>query len=387
MNILFFRSKTFLAEEIPNALQTVVGTSARVINIPEKIDSTSVESVFEQLSSFLPAVVLSVNNAGYDFAGELEKRLISSGSCVINWYTDDPFYEEIFYNVRTAPSPARIDFVTERSFVEPLRQRGFNAHYLPLATDPRYFPKLALEQFTREVAFVGSSSLEFMDQIITEEIGAAIQKNAALVQQCKSMYYGNPSFDLRSLLCSQRERWEPTISVPPEKFLFALQWLIGFFYRRDAIVDIATSFGNQFTCFGDPYWSKFIDPQRVSTEACYYTNLASTYQSTKINLNFNRIQIRTSFTQRVFDTKACGAFLLTERRAENRALFETEGPAQEIVEFGTLDECKQLISYYLAHDDERMRIGENGRDKVLADHTYVCRLKTMLEIAKTTWGV
>ncbi len=387
MNILFLKSKTFLAEEIPNALSRLRGMSVTVITTPEKIAGESVDSVFQQLKPYLPALVISINNAGYDFGGHLAKLLTEAGSYLANWYTDDPFYETIFYGARVHPSASRVDFVTEPTFVASLRNQGFSAHYLPLATDPHYFPHLEAAEFERDIAFVGSSSLQFMDSVVNESIGNAIQERVSFFQECKHRYDQNPRIDLWEFLRNHEHQWKKGLRVEPEKFLFGMQWMIGYLYRRDAVVALAHAYGTRFTVFGDPYWQKFIDQRRVSTEACYYTNLFRYYATTRINLNLNRIQIRTSFTQRVFDTKACGGFLLTEKRAENGNVFITEGPDREIVEFESIAHCKELIDYFLIHEDERKTIAKRGRDKILANHTYDNRIETILDTCRKGWGI
>lgn len=140
-------------------------------------------------------------------------------------------------------------------------------------------------------------------------------------------------------------------------------------------------------CFGDIYWIKFIDKSQLSTDACYYTNLCSYYRSTKINLNINRIQIATSFTQRIFDCKASGAFILTEKRLLNNRFFVTEGSKKEIVEFSSWPECMQCIDYYCEHDEQRQQIALAGREKVLVHHTYDRRIEQMFEIGKKEWGI
>ena len=119
MHILYLNSKTFLAREIVNALRKRVDLRVTTASIAEKPAPEGVAAVFEQLKPHLPAIVLSVNNAGYDFAGKLEDLLLGAGCCIANWSTDDPFYERTFYGARMAPSPRRMDFVSEESFVAP----------------------------------------------------------------------------------------------------------------------------------------------------------------------------------------------------------------------------------------------------------------------------
>ena len=388
MNVIFFKSKTFLAREVENALRKRGDINLLVAALPERLPPHAAQSVFEQIKNRLPALVISINDAGTDLQGNLGDLLTASGSLLCNWYLDDPFYEEIFYNRKTVEAKNRIDFVSEASFVPMLQQRGRSAFFLPLAVDPLYFNRDKPVEFIRDVAFVGNSSLEWLDTLIKEDARAQLEKFAPLMAALKKMYYRSPATaDLRSYLVDNAALWENAVALDREKFLFLTQWMVGYLYRKELIVAIAGAFKNRFTCFGDIYWSTFIDPALVSTDACYYTNLSDYYRSTKVNLNINRIQIKTSFTQRIFDCKAAGAFVLTEKRALNSRYFVTEGPQQELVEFSSWPECIRLIDYYCAHEEERQSIALAGRDKVLRLHTYDTRIQQMFETCKKIWGI
>jgi spore maturation protein CgeB len=388
MNVIFFKSKTFLAREVENALKKRGDINLVVAALPERIPPHVAQSVFEQLKNRLPALIISINDAGSDLQGNLSDLLSASGSLLCNWYLDDPFYEEIFYNRKTVAAKNRIDFVSEASFVTTLQERGRNVFFLPLAVDPLYFNRDKPVEIKRDVAFVGNSSLEWLDTVIKEDALGQLEKFAPLMATLKKMYYQSPATaDLRSYLVDNSTLWENAIALDREKFLFLTQWMVGYLYRKDLIVAIAGAFQSRFTCFGDIYWSTIINPALVSTDACYYTNLGDYYRSTKVNLNINRIQIKTSFTQRIFDCKAAGAFVLTEKRALNSRYFITEGPQQELVEFSSWPECIRLIDYFCAHEDERQEIALAGRDKVLQFHTYDKRIQQMFETCKKVWGI
>jgi spore maturation protein CgeB len=282
----------------------------------------------------------------------------------------------------------RLDFVSEESFVPKLIEKGYKAFFLPLAVDPLYFNLEGAVDLARDVAFVGNSSLEWLDTLITEEVQKELEKFAPLITTLKTMYCKNPSqADLKAYLIDNQEQWGNKTGLAREKFLFLMEWLVGYFYRRDFIIEISKHFKDRFTCFGDIYWSRFIDASQVSTDACYYTNLCSYYRSTRVNLNINRIQIKTSFTQRIFDCKASGAFVLTEKRPLNGRYFVTEGPEKELVEFSSRRKCMELIDYYCEHDDERQRIALAGREKVLKLHTYDARIDLMFETCRKEWGI
>jgi spore maturation protein CgeB len=388
MNVVFFKSKTFLARELENALRKRNDIRLLVSAIPEKIPPQAAQSVVDQLSNHLPAIVISINDAGYDLQGVLSDLLSSAGCYQCNWYLDDPFYEAIFFNRRLPDMKNRLDFVSEESFVPMMREKGYTAHFLPLATDPLYFNTTGDAGYQRDCAFVGNSSLNFLDSVITKETSKEFERHARLIGDLKKAYFSDPGgTDIKKLLLTNALQWKNTTAMPPDQFLFRMDWLIGYFYRRDFVIEVARKLKNRFTCFGDMYWSKFIDPAQVSTDACYYSNLCGYYRSTKVNLNINRIQIRTAFTQRIFDCKASGAFLLTEKRALNERYFKNRGKDRELVEFTSWQECLELIDYYCEHEEERERIARSGMEKVLAEHTYDNRVESIFALCRREWGV
>ncbi len=385
MNIIFFNSHTFLTKEIINSLKKRLDHQSIIVNIPQYPAAIQVNSIFEQLKNYLPGLVLIINDAGCDYNGVLIKKLIDCGCLIANWYHDYPFYEAIFQGRQTFPSPARIDFVSEKSFLPEMVERGFNAHFLPLATDISFFHPSESVELTRDVAFVGNSSCGFLDSIMTEERVRELEKLLPLQVLIKKKYIADPRFDIFHFLLENKRLWQGKTSLKDDELLFCIEWMIGYLYRRDFIKAIASRYKTRFFCFGDPYWKNFLDPSLVSTEACYYTNLCDIYKSTKVNINVNRIQIRTSFTQRIFDCAASGAFIITEKRECNKQFFKTGGTGQELVEFESIGQCTDLIDYYLVHEEERKTIAEAAYQNVTRYHTYDIRISQMLETCRKYW--
>lgn len=387
MNILFFSSHTFLTKEILNVLSKKYGNQYIIVDIPQYPTPNQISSIFEQMQPFLPGLVLAINDAGFDFKGTMSKKLIAAGCLIVNWYHDYPFYEEVFMERIMEPSKFRIDFVTEESFLPEMQERGFTAHFLPLATDPYFFKSENKIELVRDIAFVGNSSTEFLDSIMTEERIVELEKLLSIQVEAKRRYRSDSRFDVNQYLLQNKNLWSGKTSLKDREVIFCIEWMIGYLFRRDFIKSIAAKYKQRFTCYGDPYWRNFMDPLQVSTEACYYTNLCNIYRSTKVNINVNRIQIRTSFTQRIFDCAASGAFIITDRRKCNQRYFNLSGPERELVEFDSLEQCCKLIDYYLDHEDERKQIADAAHKKVMKYHTYENRINEMLEICKSHWGL
>jgi spore maturation protein CgeB len=80
---------------------------------------------------------------------------------------------------------------------------------------------------------------------------------------------------------------------------------------------------------------------------------------------------------RTFELAACGAFQLVDRRLLLPELFAED----ELALFSTMSELKGAVEFYRAHPEKRAEVAAKGRARVLAEHTYVHRMRTLLEHA------
>ena len=106
---------------------------------------------------------------------------------------------------------------------------------------------------------------------------------------------------------------------------------------------------------------------------------AKIYNASKMGLNIHAIQTRIGgVNTRTFELLACGRFQLVDRVAGVEELLE---PDAEIVCYRSPEEARALARRYLADPVTRNRIAAKGRERVLAEHTYVCRMRTLLALA------
>ncbi len=106
------------------------------------------------------------------------------------------------------------------------------------------------------------------------------------------------------------------------------------------------------------------------------TDSYKVFQASKINLNLTLRSIESAVPLRVFDIMSAGGFVLTNWQEEAVELFEED---KEIVTFKTPEEMLEKIDYYLAHDDERKKIGRKGLEKVQSCYTYHHQLGKITE--------
>lgn len=109
------------------------------------------------------------------------------------------------------------------------------------------------------------------------------------------------------------------------------------------------------------------------------TVAARIYSAAKICLNIHSDQTHEAgLNLRTFEVLATGAFQLMDAVPGMEELLE---PQQEIAAYHSPEEAKDLAEYYLRHPDERARIAQRGRARVLKEHTYVHRMRSLLRAA------
>lgn len=78
---------------------------------------------------------------------------------------------------------------------------------------------------------------------------------------------------------------------------------------------------------------------------------------------------------RIYEVLGTGSFLLTERLSGDNPF-----SPDQLVQFGDMNDLREKLGYYLAHDRERETIAANGHAAALAGHTYVHRAKELVEV-------
>jgi len=88
-------------------------------------------------------------------------------------------------------------------------------------------------------------------------------------------------------------------------------------------------------------------------------------------------EVRLSMSVRIYTAVGCGAFYMCKHV---EGIEEVMMPGKEIEVFHDYEEMIDKIRFYLKNEEKRKKIAEAGRKRVLKDHTYQVRFKTMFEI-------
>ncbi|NDV19141.1 glycosyltransferase [Pseudodesulfovibrio sp. JC047] len=116
---------------------------------------------------------------------------------------------------------------------------------------------------------------------------------------------------------------------------------------------------------------------RISPEEC-----VKIFNATTINLNLHSsVQAESLVTggdfvnPRTFELAACGAFQLVDTRSLLGEAFENN----ELATFNSIKELTDKIDLFLNDPAARTQFAMRGRARVLKDHTYVQRMRTLID--------
>lgn len=84
---------------------------------------------------------------------------------------------------------------------------------------------------------------------------------------------------------------------------------------------------------------------------------------------------------RVFEAPGCGGFQLCDWKMEIPELYKVDS---EIACYTSIDELREKLSFFLGNENERQRIQQMGYKKTHEQHTYVHRLREMLNICSSS---
>lgn len=115
----------------------------------------------------------------------------------------------------------------------------------------------------------------------------------------------------------------------------------------------------------------------IHPESLYGKKYAEALSCAKISLCFLRKINRDLQTSRSIEIPACKGFMLAERTDEHLELFEEN---KEAVYFSNDDELLEKVRYYLANEQERVEISNNGYVKCLnGEYSYDDRVIEILK--------
>lgn len=348
-----------------------------------------VQKLIERVLKTRPALVLSVNGLGLDPEGVVGGLLKKMGIVSATWFVDSP---ELFLSHKPNSVKHSGVFCCDPDYRGKLEPHGItHAFYLPLACDSTRFCLASKQPLNTKTAF----DVSFVGTTWTRKLGL-VHKNFTFPKTVLKQYKTVSTDLVEQILRSCGGVFEnPTESFIKERHpefydivrklspqlyngaLHLVLWEANRMYRKCTF----SSFSDvKLALFGDDYWPKLVSPVSGNytffPEFSYYDDtLESLYRTSKISLNCSSAQMANASNQRVFDVPAAGGFLLTDNRAQLADLFD---PDKEIATYGCIEELGEMMEKYLSDRQEANRITHAARKRILHEHTYMHRVRSML---------
>lgn len=308
----------------------------------------------------------------------------------IAWIYDSPlisvFHESVFNSMN------RI-FVFDKAMYDRLLQLDIpHIYYMPLAANTARINALNItaedeSQYSCDISFVGSlyeknSYNDLMHQLPTEVV--VPMNNYLMHNLCNWHEVRNWPIlpDIPTAFLTNKS-YSDTSAI--DKFQMPSNMYLGLVFlsrklaemeRITALNTLAEQFPVDLYTTGQ---SEHISNLRVHPPVNYYTALGKVYYFSKINLNFTLPSIETGIPLRIYDIMAYGGFVMSNYQKEFDTLFT---PGKDLVVFHDLIELKDLTAYYLAHEDERIRIAAQGYQTVNRYYSYEHQLQKMIAICE-----
>lgn len=108
-----------------------------------------------------------------------------------------------------------------------------------------------------------------------------------------------------------------------------------------------------------------------------YNSLPLIFKNSKINLNITLRSIQSGIPLRCMDIMGAGGFLLTNFQVDFLDYFV---PGEDFIYYESEEDCLSKIGYYLSHEEERRQITTNVLGKMEEKHTFVHRVKEIMEV-------
>ncbi len=390
--VLLFDAPYFLTIEVKKALARL-GAVVSAFPVKEEKRGTGrfVEDLLREVLAFRPDCILTINHLGFDREGALTGLLERLQLPLASWFVDNPHL--ILHDYEALASPWCKLFTWDADTVPSLLAAGFaHAAHLPLGTDAERFAPPAASfppdhPWRADVSFVGASmASQARNPFRALALWPDLTRNHG---EIAGAFAAEDGSSVREFLARRRpELYAAWKALPTREarldYELLITWEATRRYRRGCVEKLMDFHP---LIVGDAEWENAFPDcgrrWRRLDEIGYYEDLPRFYPLSKINFNCTSAQMKGAVNQRVFDVPACGAFLLTDHRRQLDALFE---PGREVVCWRRPEEIPELVERFLRDAAGRAAVAKAARARVLAEHTYEHRLKTLLASMRETFG-
>ncbi|MDO5126682.1 MAG: DUF3880 domain-containing protein [Eubacteriales bacterium] len=309
----------------------------------------------------------------------------------ISWVYDNPLIS--LYD-KSIVNSCNYVFMFDSAECKRLQNMGIcTVFYMPLAVNPKRLDKI---EITKEDKRLFSSDVSIVASLYNEKhnlydrMAPKLSKYTrgyleGLMDVQKSLFGGfileEPLYktEIISDMYKALPYQIPNESFASQQYVYANYFLArktAYMQRTEYISELSKCFDMKVYSGGD--LSSIPLAKHMGT-VDYMTDMNKVFRLSKINLNITLPSIQSGIPLRAMDIMGNGGFLLTNYQKDMFDFFE---PEVDFVYYTSLDEAKELISYYLEHEDERKCIAANAKEKMTKYHSFEDRIKDTLYIVE-----
>ncbi|MGN0348699.1 MAG: DUF3880 domain-containing protein [Roseburia sp.] len=386
MYILLYRWRAYNYRDIEETFKRL---GHRVDNLEQELGSYDVSPEFEWV------LEQKIRENCYDWVFTVNYFAIISNVCqrlgvkYVSWTCDNPLismYHESVYN------SCNYIFTFDRTNYLEFSQMGVqNIWHLPLAVDTERIDAVLSQStdtgiYQGDVSFVGSlyerNSYDKLKNKLSDYLRGYFDAvmEAQLNISGANMVEPMMTTDILEQLQKYFKLEKSEGSFSDLGLIFettVLGFKIAEVERRRALIELSKYYNVNVFSNSD---TRDLLRIRYCGSVDYWSQMPKVFHASKINLNFTIPNIKSGIPLRVWDVIGARGFLLTNYQAEIPAYFQ-EG--EDLVCFDGISDLREKIKYYLANEEERLRIAENGYRKVKEKHSYLQRIQHMIEIVET----
>lgn len=300
----------------------------------------------------------------------------------IAWSYDSPLREKDLEE--TMGLPCNYVFLFDREECRKWNRKGYpNVYHMPLAVNAERLDSVQITEedkrnFACDVAMVGQlyesvlpDLLEFADDYSKGYIGALIETQLKL--------YGTYLFDevvTDALTERMNEAFDriPNNPIHLETDALRVHMAKEVTNLERSILLEEMAVGHKLDLYSS-YKGNLSENVNWKGSAGYFDEMPKVFKLSKINLNISLKCIQSGIPLRALDILASGGFLLSNYQPE---LAEYFVDGEDCVMYYSPEDALAKCEYYLEHEEERLAIARNGREKVKALFGYEDKLKEIL---------
>lgn len=351
------------------------------------VDPKEEGELLKEIHRVRPDFLFSIN-----VSGAFKKASIDHSIPYLSWVVDSP---AIGLYQKDLNHPCIHLFIQESVMCQDLRGHGFkNVTHMPVAVSVSRLQDLLEKEkdpasYASEVSFVGNTgavnefnqhgvvsklSPKTLGEIHSLFLAQSHQENADVIQQLVDTDLLK-NFEKESGLC-----------LPEGGNLHLdrtdmLSFLLGKKYNEMERIQVIQSLSQLFETkvYGDEAWKEVKGKKlKYMGYLDHFRDMPKVFYHSKINVNITRAYVISGLPMRVFDVLGSRGFLVSNYKGDLGKLFCL---GKDLLVYRDLKDLIEICEYYLVHEKEREKIAKRGFETVLEKHTFIHRIRSMMECA------